>query len=427
MRIFSMLACLGLFACGSAARSPKVDGSPALELDAAPLIEPEPGLVPDSAVFDLPADPLCPVVPATRPSATPLWDSISDFGRQQSWYATDQASYVAENVLYYQNAEGGWPKNIDMSYRFEVDALGAAKDRKSMFDNTATTTQIRFLAFMLGSWPYCQRYRDAFDNGLKFVFDAQYPSNGGWPQVFPIEPGDYSRHITYNDSAMTRILLLLKDIAYKNPLYGFVPAVTVEQATLALNKGINCVLQTQIVADGKKTGWCAQHDAITLLPAAARAYELPSQSGSEGPGVLSFLMTLDLSRPDMPKQDIINAVEAAVLFYDQVKIMGLRFVQSTNDAGAKDSWVVADANAGPIWARFYEFMPPFSPFFVGRDGIKVATLAEVELERRSGYSYYVTSPKSILSTGYTSWAQKWTPGRNLLTIKAVDGGTGLSP
>jgi hypothetical protein len=34
---------------------------------------------------------------------------------------------------------------------------------------------------------------------------------------------------------------------------------------------------------------------------------------------------------------------------------------------------------------------------------------------------------SILSTGYTSWAHKWTPGRNLLTIKAVDRGRWLNP
>lgn len=364
----------------------------------------------------------CPVAPTTRPSSTPPWNTLADFRSAAAWYATGPAAYVAENVLYYQTSHGGWPKNIDLSYRYGVDATGSARDERAIFDNEATTTQIRYLAHMLGAFPGCQRYRTAFDRGLQFVFDAQYPSNGGWPQVFPIEETKYSRHITYNDSAMTRVLGLLRDIAYGSPEFAFLPAETVTRATTALGRGVDCILATQIVAGGAKTGWCQQHDAVTLLPAPARAYELESESGSEGPGVLAFLMSLDLNRSDLPKAAIIDAIEAAVLFYDQVKITGLAFMSGATDAGPSDTWVVPNAVSGPIWARFYELTPPFAPFFVGRSGVKVATLAEVEYERRAGYSYYVTNARTVLGATYTAWAAKWTPGRHVQTQGRLDGG-----
>ena len=350
--------------------------------------------------------PGCPTPPAARPAGTPSWDSVIGFKNPQSWYATDVAAYVAENVLYYQNPSGGWPKNIDMSYRYGVDAMGAARVTKSMFDNNATTTQLRFLAYIIGSWPDCARLHTAFDGGLGFVFAAQYATNGGWPQTFPLESG-YSRHITYNDDAMIHVMSLLRDIAYGATLYGFLPAETVEKATTAMNKGLDCILKTQIVADGKKTGWCAQHDEVTLAPAPARAYELESESGREGPNILSFLLTLDLARPELPKADIVAAVEAAVTFYDSIKLTGIKYVQGTNDMGVADSWIEEDPAAPPLWARFYDYASPFQAFFCDRDGVKKSSLAEIGVERRGGYSWYSTGPGNILGTSYPNWVAKW--------------------
>lgn len=47
--------------------------------------------------------------------------------------------------------------------------------------------------------------------GLDYLLAAQYP-NGGWPQFYPLR-SDYSRHITFNDDAMTDVLALLEDVA----------------------------------------------------------------------------------------------------------------------------------------------------------------------------------------------------------------------
>jgi pectinesterase len=366
--------------------------------------------------------PGCAASPATRPASTPIWNSIAQLKNAATFYMSDAGAYVADNILYYQNGNGGWPKNIDMSLRYGIDANASPRDEKSMIDNNATTTQIRYLAYMLGAFPTCQRYTDAFNAGMGFLFNAQYQTNGGWPQVWPIEPNDYSRHITYNDNAMLHVMQIMRDIVYGNGLFSFVPADMVAKATTALNKGVDCMLKTQIIADGKKTGWCQQHDEVTLLPTNARAYELPSESGKEGPQVLGFLLSLDLSRPDMPKQDIIDAVEGAVVFYDAVKILGTRYVQANNEAGVADSWIEPDPTATPLWARFYDLDPPFRPFFCGRDGVKKYSLAEIEVERRGGYAWYGKDALAFLTTTYPAWVQKWSIGRNVLPT-ATDGGS----
>ena len=60
------------------------------------------------------------------------------------------------------------------------------------------------------------------------------------------------------------------------------------------------------------------------------------------------------------------------------------------------------AGAPPLWARFYE-IETNRPFFANRDGRKVFTLAEVALERRSGYGWYGRWPAELLESGYAKW------------------------
>lgn len=59
-----------------------------------------------------------------------------------------------------------------------------------------------------------ERYKQAFEKGLAYIFTAQY-ANGGWPQFFPVRTGEsvaYSGQITYNDNAMVNTLQLLEGI-----------------------------------------------------------------------------------------------------------------------------------------------------------------------------------------------------------------------
>ena len=160
----------------------------------------------------------------------------------------------------------------------------------AIFDNSATTTEMKFLARMYNKTNN-QAYKNSFNNGLKFILDAQY-DNGGWPMFYPLRKGYYT-HITFNDNAIVNILELLRDISEKKSLYA---SITNDDylglSKKAYQKGIDCILKTQIRVNGKPTVWCAQHDEYTLLPAKARSYELPSFSGAESVGIVRLLMEI---------------------------------------------------------------------------------------------------------------------------------------
>ena len=46
------------------------------------------------------------------------------------------------------------------------------------------------------------------------------------------------------------------------------------------------------------------------------------------------------------------------------------------------------------------------PVFCGRDGIKKYSLAEIEYERRNGYSWYSDRPAKLLNDDYPKWAAR---------------------
>jgi PelA/Pel-15E family pectate lyase len=325
---------------------------------------------------------------------------------------------IAADVLYYQNADGGWPKNID------IIARTSPLDR-STIDNSATTTELVYLSLMYRATSN-PVYLAAFNKGLDYLLAAQYPGNGGWPQIYPSPTSAYQKHITFNDGAMIHVLSLLRDIVNRaiHTQYAFVDDTRAGQAATALQAGIDCILKTQIVVDGVKTGWCAQYDEVTLQPANARAYELISNSGSEGAGVLQFLMEID-----QPTPAIVEAVQAATAWFNKVQILGLRVesIVDTTQASGKDTVATPDPTAPPVWARFYEIGTD-RPFFCGRDGVKKYTLAEIENERRVGYAWYGDWPAARLRT-YASWQPIWAASQNVLLTPppAADGGGGGTP
>jgi pectinesterase len=57
----------------------------------------------------------------------------------------------------------------------------------AIFDNSATTTEMRFLARMYNKTQNGS-YKGSFTRGLNFILDAQY-DNGGWPMFYPLRKG----------------------------------------------------------------------------------------------------------------------------------------------------------------------------------------------------------------------------------------------
>ena len=321
------------------------------------------------------------------------------------WYATDDAKMAADSILKYQTRAGGWPKNSDFHRggmkqdewkRIQESGVGAT------FDNSATTTEMMFLAKMYEK-NKDERYRNAFLKGLNYIFEAQY-DNGGWPQFYPVRKGSssYSGHITFNDGAMVNVMNFLKSIFENNENFTSlnISDELKNKSRASFNNGVKCILNSQIRVKEKPTVWCAQHDEKTLAPVNARSYELASFSGAESVGIIQLLM-----RIDNPSKEIINAVNGAIKWFKENKIEGIKLSSIINSEGLRDNIVVEDKNAPAIWARFYD-LETGKPYFCDRDGIKRKTFAEMGYNRRNGYSWYTYAPEKLLKM-YPEWSKKW--------------------
>ncbi len=312
--------------------------------------------------------------------------------RPEDWYASAEALRIADNVLLFQRNSGGWPKNIDMGKPLNASDLATLerqkKDLDSTIDNGATYTQLSFLARVYTAQKQ-ERHRESFQKGLDYLFKAQY-ANGGWPQFYPDLDG-YSKHLTFNDDAMINVMKLLRDVAAAKPAYAFVDEARRASAAQAVEKGIECILKTQVVLNGKRTVWCAQYDEVTLAPAAARKFEVVSLSGGESVDIVRFLMGIK-----NPSPAVVEAIESAITWFEKSQLKGIKWVNST---------VVKDPEAGPIWARFYE-LNTNRPIFVGRDGVVKYDVTQIDDERRTGYAWYVDGAARLLSKDYPEWRTK---------------------
>ncbi len=319
-----------------------------------------------------------------------------------SWYGSAEAVRIADNFLLYQRNDGGWPKNIRMELPLAPADRAKEIDEKdlndSTIDNSATWTQLRYLARVYSATNE-PRFRDAFLRGIDYLFRAQYP-NGGWPQFYPLR-SNYSRHITFNDDAMTGVMDLLYDVSKGEAPFRFVNEARRKRAADAVAPGLQIILKTQIRVDGKLTAWCAQYDETTLAPASARTYELVSISGEESVGIVRFLMRLE------PTPEITRAIESAVAWFEQSKLKSMRIEDKPDAslASGYDRVIVKDPSAPPIWARFYE-IGTNRPFFSGRDGIKKYELTEIEYERRAHYAWLGYWPAELLARDYPAWKQR---------------------
>ena len=364
------------------------------------------------------------------------------------WYGTAQAAALADTVLAAQISCGGWFKNLpyhkmEPRHREELAKYKAAGI--GIFDNNSTTVEMRFLARVYAHNPQ-QRWADGFRRALDFVFDAQYP-NGGWPMFWPLNEEclrsygvldpvsgkKYVGHITFNDNAMVNLMYLLREIFERR---GDFAALTDEadaaRARKAFYDGIQCILDCQIrgtyeqyefartpdgeiiwgdrrTGDGPLTVWCAQHDAVTLEPAQARAYEFPSYCGGESADILRLLMSvrpedIPADRPAM-WEGIKRSVTAAVEWFDAHRIEGKRWVDT--EAGGEHDRLLVDAEGErDLWARFYE-LTTCRPIFGMYDFVRRYDVMEISALRRSSYGWYSSSLKNVVGREYRTWREKY--------------------
>ncbi|TWT35710.1 Pectic acid lyase [Posidoniimonas corsicana] len=314
------------------------------------------------------------------------------------WFASPEAAELVGVVLSYQTPSGGWSKHTGYSHGPREPGMqwtsqnepGSSAHYLATFDNRSTTEQLNFLA---GVWQATGRQEcaDAFVKGLHYVLAAQYP-NGGWPQVYPLE-GDYHDSITFNDDAMTHVLELLHGVASSEPSYAFVTEADRQAAAAALERGFNCVRAMQINVEGQRTAWCAQHDALTLQPVAARAMEPATLASVESARLLKFLMGVPAPSPELQE-----VIEGGLAWLDRVQVTDV--VKTKRDG--KTVYVKDPASTDVYWARFYR-LENSEPVFPGRDGVLYATFEEMAANNRLGYDFYSTIPGSIVKNGQKKW------------------------
>ena len=252
----------------------------------------------------------------------------------------------------------------------------------------ATVNEIRYLA-RAHRVTKDKRYMRSASDGIDFLLKAQYPS-GAWPHSYPQFRNRYDRYATFSDDEMTDLMRLLREIAAELD-FEPVGAERRSAAQRAFDKGIDFILRSQVVVEGRPTVWAQQHDEVTYEPRAARVLEPVALSAGESSGILTLLMSID-----RPTPSIIRSIESGVAWYNAVKIEGVRIARS-----ADDHVVRLDPDAPAIWARFYQ-IGTNRPIFAGRDGVVRYRLEEVEKERRSGYTWYDYWGREVLEQ-YAVW------------------------
>jgi PelA/Pel-15E family pectate lyase len=325
----------------------------------------------------------------------------------QPTHAPEEVREIVENILRFQRTNGGWPKDYDMTAVLSqtqiAKVLATRKRTDTSYDNGNIHSQVAYLAKAY-SQVEVPEWRAACDRGLDYMLRSQY-ANGGFPQSFP-DPKGYHAHVTFNDGVMMGVMRVLRDVANGAPHFAWVDDKRKQRALSAVDRGIDCILRSQIEVDGVKTGWCQQHDAITLEPRSARTFELASICPQETTDIVVFLMEMP-----KPTQAMIESVNAAVRWLQRSQLSGIRLERV--DAPAEvflrhnanfDVVVVEDAQAKPLWARHYE-IDTGKPVFAGRDGIKKYSLAEIDRDRRTGSTWYGGWPIRVLSS-HSEWLQQ---------------------
>jgi PelA/Pel-15E family pectate lyase len=337
----------------------------------------------------------------SRPAPSNSREFELDSKADLAWFARPETTALADVVLSYQTPTGGWSKAVDYTQGARpigthwTTQTGAGWHYCGTLDNRSTTEQIRFLAQLHSLKPQ-DKFQEGALRGIRWLLEAQFP-NGGWPQVYPLEPG-YHEAITLNDGAMQHAIQVLHDVAAGESPYAWVSESIRTEANRAAAKGIECLLRAQIVIDGKATVWCAQHDPLTLDPISARLKEPPSLSGSESADLVKYLMR---EAPDGP--DTRRAIIAAVEWFELHKITGLK--QTKNEQGKTD--YVWDAASDEVrWARFYDLKTQKPIFAGGQDGVIYSTYGEMAKNNKVGYDYFTTRPKDVVTKEVERWKKR---------------------
>lgn len=310
---------------------------------------------------------------------------------------------LAEKMLVYQLPNGGWGKQLDdkstVDYKLPLtkellNKVKATGNDHATIDNSATSREINGL---IAAYKTTQNpaYLKAAEDGIKYLLLMQY-DNGGFPQYYP-NSAIYRKQVTYNDNAMINALTVLYNVAEGTEGFDVVNPKLKEKSKVAVQKGIQCILKTQVLQNGKLSIWADQYNEISLKPDKARAFEPISLASGESIGILRFLMM----QPVTP--EIEKSIRAAVKWFDESRVKGYAYEVSKQNGKAVRT--LSKKEGSSIWARFYD-IPTNKPIFGDRDGSVKFNYDDVSEERRNGYSWFNDGGTKLIEKEFPKWLKK---------------------
>ncbi len=329
--------------------------------------------------------------------------SIVAFSLITAVFSAQVKDTLAEKMLVYQLPIGGWGKQLEdksvVNYNLPLDKdllkrIKATGDDHATIDNNATSKEINALikAYSITKNP---EYLKSAEKGISYLLLMQY-KNGGFPQYYP-NSGLYRKQVTYNDNAMINALTVLYNVAEGKNDFNVVDSKLKEKSKIAVQKGIECILKTQVLQKGTPTIWGDQYNEITLQPDKARAFEPISLATGESVGIVRFLMLQPVT-PEVEK-----SIKSAVNWFKQNKIEGYSY--NVSKVNGKAVRTLAEDKNSVIWARFYDINNN-KPLFGDRDGSVKYNYNEVSEERRNGYSWFGDLADKLINKEFPKWTQK---------------------
>ena len=326
-----------------------------------------------------------------------LYNDINN--RAEAWYGSPNSLAIATNFVYMQRANGGWPRGIGQvnALPHQPDIGGMAPETVQMialgfnnedsyFGRGITTNETRFLLRMYEATGI-ERFLESGLRGFDTIIRTQ-DVIGGWP--YQISGGSYHRALSISDNAISNILRLMMDIRNEGLFTTTIGTDRAIAATTAFDKGMEWILNTQVRSAGfedgieRLTAWpmavyqsgvenfTLQPGATPALPgqpAQQREFEPASINGNESIDILRFLMSIE-----DPTEEIIEAIHAAVYFFDYIRIDGFRLNHATGLDARLGRNLVPEEGARPLWPRFIDF-ENFEPLFYDRTGPFATTVS----------------------------------------------------
>lgn len=245
------------------------------------------------------------------------------------------AEAAADALIKGQNELGGWEHKI-----YFDRPLG----KKVSFDDNQTQSAISFL-MALDQETEKPELTTAVEKALKMMFASQL-DNGGWPHQYPWQ-GNYHDFATFNDQGINDCIRVMieADSYYDNP-----------EIRKSLNKVGRFMMISQLPPP--QPGWAQQYNEY-LQPAWARTFEPPAVCPSASVHNINSL--IDLYEHTGHRQYLEPIPDA---------LKWLKEVQLPNGK----------------WGRFLE-IGTNKPLYYDRGRIRVESMEELSLERRTGYGY----------------------------------------